>query len=188
MAAATSDNSLQIKTGNLKTFPVEASEIIYQHTCVGDNGSGYAQALAAGDPFLGFAEVQVDNSTGAAGDKYVRVRRDVTVKLAISSLAITDVGKDVYASDDQTYTLTQGSNTRVGYVEEWESTGYGWVRLVANRSDIVELTDNSGGTASDTLADITEANNVGSSDRVPTENAIASLAAKLNEVIRHLGR
>lgn len=44
------------------------------------------------------------------------------------------------------------------------------------------LTDNSGGTASTTLADITESNNAGSADRVPTENAIASLAARLAEV------
>lgn len=44
------------------------------------------------------------------------------------------------------------------------------------------LTDNSGGTASTTLADITEANNAGSADRVPVENAIASLAARLAEV------
>ena len=41
------------------------------------------------------------------------------------------------------------------------------------------LTDNSGGTASTTLADVTEAQNAGSADRVPTENAIASLAAQI---------
>lgn len=42
------------------------------------------------------------------------------------------------------------------------------------------LTDNSGGTATTTLADVTEANNAGSADRVPTEDAIASLAAQCN--------
>jgi len=41
------------------------------------------------------------------------------------------------------------------------------------------LTDNSGGTATTTLADVTEANNAGSADRVPTEDAIASLAAEI---------
>lgn len=45
------------------------------------------------------------------------------------------------------------------------------------------MTDNSGGTASTTLADITEANNAGSADRVPVENAIASLNARLDEVL-----
>jgi len=44
------------------------------------------------------------------------------------------------------------------------------------------LTDNSGGTASTTIADITEANNAGSADRVPTENAIASLTLEVNSL------
>ena len=45
------------------------------------------------------------------------------------------------------------------------------------------LTDSSGGTASATLADVTEVQNSGSADRVPTENAIASLAAQVNALI-----
>lgn len=53
----------------------------------------------------------------------------------------------------------------------------------ANAATAAALTDNSGGTASTTLADITEANNAGSADRVPTENAIASLAAQVNALI-----
>jgi hypothetical protein len=47
----------------------------------------------------------------------------------------------------------------------------------------VVLIDNSGGTASQTLADITEANSNGSADRVPVENAIASLADEVNKLI-----
>lgn len=40
--------------------------------------------------------------------------------------------------------------------------------------DVEALTDNSGGTASDTIAAITD---------VPTRNAVASLAAKLNALL-----
>lgn len=54
---------------------------------------------------------------------------------------------------------------------------------VADDATAAALTDNSGGTASATLADITEANNAGSADRVPTEDAIASLAAQVNALI-----
>lgn len=43
-----------------------------------------------------------------------------------------------------------------------------------------ELTDNSGGTPATTIAAITNANNAGSADVVPTQNAIASLAEELN--------
>lgn len=187
--AASANETLKIKTGNTIGFPVKASTHIYQHTCVGDDGNGYARALVAGDPFLGFAMKEADNSSGAAGDVEVQVRRDIVVKMAISSLAITDRGKDVYATADNAYSLTQGTNTRIGYVEEWDSTGYGWVRIVPNSggASVAELTDNSGGTASDTLADITEANNTGSADRVPTENAIASLTAKVNYLLRTQG-
>jgi hypothetical protein len=54
-------------------------------------------------------------------------------------------------------------------------------RLVSQDAQTsAQLTDNSGGTASTTIADITEVNNAGSADRVPVENAIASLAAQVN--------
>lgn len=69
------------------------------------------------------------------------------------------------------------------------ATQWGFLNLPASYSEpatskpsITALTDNSGGTATNTLADVTEANNAGSSDRVPTEDAIASLAAKINEI------
>lgn len=44
------------------------------------------------------------------------------------------------------------------------------------------LTDSSGGTAANTIAAITEAGNVGSADTEPTANAIASLAAAVNNL------
>ncbi len=45
------------------------------------------------------------------------------------------------------------------------------------------LTDNSGGTPSTTLQDVTDSVNTGSADRVPVENALASLAAQVNNLI-----
>lgn len=53
------------------------------------------------------------------------------------------------------------------------------VTTLAVGTAVTSLTDSSGGTASDTIADITDAGTAGSADRVPTENAIASLAAKV---------
>ena len=41
----------------------------------------------------------------------MRVKTRGMIKLPITSLAITDVGKDVFASDDDTFTLTQSTNT-----------------------------------------------------------------------------
>jgi hypothetical protein len=175
------DKPRAYEQGDVNELPVIASDIIYEGAAVGDNGSGYARPLVAGDPFRGFSIDNVDNSTGAAGDKTVRVKKEGEVVLDISALAITDVGKPVYASDDDTFTLTASTNTHIGRVVRWISTGKGVVAFSAVRGAaglITPLTDNSGGTASNTLADVeatyTEAT---------LANAIASLAAKINALI-----
>ncbi|MGQ9367704.1 cytoplasmic protein [Azospirillum sp. ST 5-10] len=182
MTTLTADQPRTYLQGDINDLPVIATDIIYQGAAVGDNGSGYARPLQAGDPFRGFAETQVDNASGSAGDKHVRVRTRGLIRLAISSLAITDVGKDVYASDDNTFTLTQGSNTRIGHVTAWMSTGVGVVAFEAAHGLVAELTDNSGGTPADTIAVIG-----GTYSQSEVANAIASLAAKINNVIRRLG-
>lgn len=105
-------------------YPVIASDIIYRGAAVGENGSGYARPLVAADPFLGFAEGKSDNSAGAAGDKTVQVLQKGYITLPISGLAITANDRPaVYASDDDTFTLTSTSNTLIGYVDRWISTG-----------------------------------------------------------------
>lgn len=182
MATLAADAPRAFYQGDFRDRPVVASDIIYKGAAVGDNGSGYARPLTAGDPFRGFADYQVDNSDGAAGDKYVRCRTHGYIELSISSLAITDVGKDVYASDDDTFTLTQGTNTRIGYVHAFIESGKGVVYFEEAHGVLTELTDNSGGTASDTLASIGA-----SYSQTAVANAVASLAAKVNALARRLG-
>jgi hypothetical protein len=168
--------------GDFHEFPVIATDIIYQGAAVGDNGSGYARPLVAGDPFRGFAELKADNAAGAAGDVYVRSRTRGRIKLAISALAITDVGKDVYASDDNTFTLTQSTNTRIGHVVAWIATGYGIVEFDVTRGVVTELTDSTTGTANDALTDVGAAFN-----QATLNNNFADIAAKINYLIRRLG-
>lgn len=137
--AASADLNVDQITGNIVGHPVKASTTIYQHTFVGDDGSGGARGLVAGDPFLGLAVKKADNSSGAAGDVQVQVRRECVVKLTVSSVAVTDVGKRVYASADDTATLTQGSNSPIGYVEKYVTTNTALVRLVtANPTDTTQ--------------------------------------------------
>lgn len=182
MATLSANQPRDYYQGDFHEFPVIASDIIYQGAAVGDNASGYARPLVAGDPFRGFAELKADNSTGAAGDIDVRCRTRGRIKLAISSLAITDVGKDVYASDDNTFTLTQGSNTRIGHVVAWISTGYGIIKFSVTTGAEAELTDSTTGTADGTLAD------VGASfSQATLNNNFADLAAKVNYLIRRMG-
>ena len=176
------DTARSFELGDVNEIPVIASDILYEGSAVGDNGSGYARPLVAGDPFRGFVESKVDNSTGAAGDKRVRLRNRGLVELSISSLAITDVGKAVYASDDNAFTLTKGSNTCIGHVHRWVETGKGIIAFEAADGNEVALTDSSGGTAADTIAVIGA-----TYDQAEVRNAVASLAAKVNYLLGQQG-
>lgn len=132
MATRASDIARNFQLGDLEDYPVIASDIIYEGSAVGENGSGYARPLVAADPFLGFAQRKADNSAGAAGAINVTVRTRGKVQLAISSIAITaNDGPAVYASDDDTFTLTATSNTLIGYVSRWVETGIAIVEFDA---------------------------------------------------------
>lgn len=133
MTTLAADKPREFLLGDVAEYPVIASDIIYEGSAVGENASGYARPLAAQDPFLGFAQRTVDNSAGAAGAKTVVVKRRGVIKLPISGLAITanDRAK-VYASDDDTFTLTSTSNTLIGTVLQWIETGYAYVEFDAN--------------------------------------------------------
>jgi hypothetical protein len=111
---------------NYNEFGVADNVKIYEGMAVGSL-AGYARQLVAADVFLGFAEATVDNTlTGhAAGGKNIRTRRKGSIQLDVTSLAITDIGKDVYASDANTFTLVATNNTFIGKVERYISSGVG---------------------------------------------------------------
>jgi hypothetical protein len=118
-------------SGDTALYPVEAEAEIFEGAAVGDNGSGYIEPLTAGKSFRGFAK-EYALGTATNGETKVLVQRRGALTLAISSLAIDDVGKTVYASDDGTFTLSaQGTtaNTKIGRVIQFVSTGYGIVEF-----------------------------------------------------------
>lgn len=118
--------------GDKEEYPVIAADIIFQGAAVGENGSGYARPLVAADPFLGFAEVIADNAAGAAGAINVNVKKRGNIVLPISGLAITANDRPVvYASDDDTFTLTASTNSPIGHVSRWVSTGFAVVEFDA---------------------------------------------------------
>ena len=118
--------------GDNGEFPVIATDIIYEGAAVGENGSGYARPLTAGDPFLGFASRRADNATGAAGAVTVEVKRRGQIVLPIASIGITANDRPaVYASDDDTFTLTASTNSPIGFVARWIETGVALVEFDA---------------------------------------------------------
>lgn len=168
-----------------KDLQVAASSAIYEGSAVGLS-SGYARQLTAGDKFQGFAANDVASQT-SAGDARVRVRTRGQVVLTVTSVAVTDIGKPVFASDGATFTLTQSTNSHVGRVVDVFGTNQAVVEFDSDRAGlaaggIAELTDSSGGTASDTLAAIS-----GTYTQSEIRNSIASLAAKINAILRQLG-
>lgn len=132
MTTASADILRDYQLGEIEEYPVIAADIIYQGSAVGENAAGYSRPLAAGDVFQGFALEQCDNAAGSAGDKTVKVRTRGRVVLPIASIAITANDRPaVYASDDNTFTLTASTNSLIGYVSRWVSTGYAVVEFDA---------------------------------------------------------
>ena len=124
MTTLAADKIRQFSVGEYEEYPVIASDIIYEGAAVGENASGYARPLEGADVFLGFAERKADNSAGSAGDVRVRVLTRGRVVAAITSLAITANDRPaVYMSDDDVFTLTSTSNSKIGNVSRWIATG-----------------------------------------------------------------
>lgn len=108
--------------GDHMDLPAVAADIIYEGAAVGENGAGYFRPLVAADPFAGFADRRCDNSAGAAGAENVRVRfRGRTILSVVGVTGLTDEGSTVYASDDDTFTLTSTGNSAIGKVTRFIS-------------------------------------------------------------------
>ena len=182
MTTLAADKTRIFELGEYNDLPVIQSDIIYENAAVGDNGTNAFRPLAAGDRFAGFAEANVDNSAGATGAKTVRVKSRGRVQLPITSIDSTDLGKSVFASDDDTFTLTQSTNSHIGKAVRFVATGTVIVEFDAHKPPgglLTELTDSSGGTANDTLAAV-EATFV----QATLANNFADLAAKVNALLR----
>lgn len=134
MATMTTDAVRAIVPGDLNDFPVIASDIIYGGAAVGIvKASGHARPLTSADLFGGFAQRQVDNSTGAAADKAVRVIRSGIVTLPVSGAVITDVGAHVWATDDDTFVFHGSGGVYIGQAVRFVSSGIVDVQFDAGR-------------------------------------------------------
>lgn len=128
--ALSADTQLTEVFGTDEDLPVLANAVIYRGSGVGLSG-GYGRALVAGDPFGGHAIAPV-TGTAANGGALVTVRTGVyRLKVTLSGVAVTDVRKPVYMSDDCTYTLTPAGNSFVGRVIRYVTTDTAIVEFYA---------------------------------------------------------
>lgn len=123
MAALTADRKTSFREGIEIEYKVAASTKIYAGSLVCINTSGYAVpgADTANFKFVGIAQEQVDNSSGANGDKTVRVKRKGIFRLSASGMAVTDIGAAVNVSDDQTVAKTTTNSVACGKIAEFVS-------------------------------------------------------------------
>lgn len=124
MAALTEDRNTPYREGVELEYDVAASTKIYGGSLACLNATGYAVpgADTASFKFAGVAQEQKDNTGGADGDKKITVRRTGVHRFAGSGFAITDIGEQVYVSDDQTVAKTTTNSIACGKIAEFIST------------------------------------------------------------------
>ncbi len=127
MVSLTKDvNRIFESTEDSNTIAIAASQKVFQGSLVGLNSTtGYGRSLVAGDKAMGFAKDNVDNSDGSDGEVNIDVKAQGKISLFISGLTMADIGKSVYATDDNTFTLTETGNSYVGKVIRFEKSDYG---------------------------------------------------------------
>ncbi len=130
MTAAQANRADYMRPGYTKKYKVGASKEIFKFTMVGINTStGYLEPKdASGNRFAGVASGYVKNGT-TAGAVSQEVYRKGCFPFVMSSVAITDLGLEVYSVDDQTVTKTDGgSQTKVGKIMDFD-TNLAWVDI-----------------------------------------------------------
>lgn len=129
MTALAKDTNRVYELGNINEIPVKSASIIYQGAAVGAHNSGYARSLQAADLFLGFAEDHIDNSAGSDGAKNIQVQKRGAVLLEISGITLADINKSVYASDDNSFTLSDTDSVYIGQISRIDSSGVALVEF-----------------------------------------------------------
>lgn len=124
MATLAARKPRNYEMGDMNDLQVAAGTVIYEGAAVGLNpATGLARPLTASDTFVGFAEATADNSAGAAAAIRVRVYGEGEIQLAVTGALITDVRNPVYATDDDTFSLSPVGGVFVGFIKRWVGSG-----------------------------------------------------------------
>ena len=113
----------------LRSFPLAAGARVFRGAWVETNPDGFLRPVAGDGVFAGLAYEDADNSTGEAGDQSARVYTCGDFRAALIGATQADIGRRVYATDDDTLTFDPQSATPVGRVEGIEATGQIVVRI-----------------------------------------------------------
>lgn len=136
MAALTAERVTPIKDRYRCVSLKVAAVKILQGAMVALNAAGFAKPAAnvAGEIVIGRAEETVDNTTGAAGDKSIRVNKGVHKwnNSGTSAVVQATVGKTCMVEDDNTVAATASNSVAAGIVDEIDPDGGIWVSTPNN--------------------------------------------------------
>ncbi|MBX3395960.1 MAG: hypothetical protein KF841_11400 [Phycisphaerae bacterium] len=128
----------------LRSFGVAESARVFRGAFVGiERESGCVRNLSAGDQFAGVAYEEIDNTTGLAGDRSVRVytQGDFVVPTSLVSQAI--VGAPVYAADSESTTTQPGAGASfIGVIMAVLGASSSVVRIMPVGGSFAELAVN----------------------------------------------
>lgn len=125
------DMMQQAPDGGYILHLVVGTDIIYAGAYVVAGSSGIV-AAGANANVVGLALETVDNS-GGASDILCRCQTGGVVIDALASAAKDDIGKNIYADDDQLLTLTEGTNSHVGKIIQLTGTNQVAIELGARQ-------------------------------------------------------
>ena len=129
--AATNDIRRRERSGDRYGYPVLAGVIIYGGTAIGITAAlaavpaGHVNAVA----LIGFAEERIDNSAGATGDQLANAKKGI-FDIALAGATAANIGDPVYASADDTFTLTAGALLQIGTLDAIDADGVCWLKTL----------------------------------------------------------
>jgi hypothetical protein len=130
MTVLTKDINRVFELGDINELPVLGEELIYQGAAIGcDVATGYAKNLENGDSFAGFAENNCNNSLGQDSEKRVRLRKRGSVLLEIPGITLADINKSVYATNNNSFTLSSTDAVLIGKTSRIEASGLALVEF-----------------------------------------------------------
>ena len=123
MAATTADRAFRSKLVptefELDAYDVAATATLYAGTMAIIDSNGDLDAPAGSDgatTVVVWIDENVDNSAGAAGDETYAPKVGCVREVIASGLTDADNGKVAYVADNQTITLTAGTNAIAGKI------------------------------------------------------------------------
>lgn len=181
---ASRNNPLELEIGDRNECPVAAGQRLFQGACVFKDAAGRATAVVG--PFLGHAAAEADNRNGGAGAINVLLHSGpYRAQVTISSVALTDIGKEVFASADDTYALTAngGANALVGFVKRYVTTNTAVVEFIPVHGDLITVVEQAH--IADTKANYAAADvqTDGTADGAKIATALNTLAQKINAIL-----